>query len=85
MKLKYFRITASSSNCVHEEIESRLILRMPAWEEKGTQHLGRKTSSPLGRPRRGWKGNIKIDIMKWVGMVWIVFMWLVIRISGGLL
>jgi hypothetical protein len=33
---------------------------------------------PLGRPRRRWVDNIKMD-----GMVWIGFIWLRIGTSGG--
>jgi hypothetical protein len=41
----------------------------------------------LGRPRRRWVGNIKIDLreMGWDGMGWIGLMWLRIRTSEGLL
>jgi hypothetical protein len=40
---------------------------------------------PLGRPRRRWLDNIKIDLkeIKWNSMDWIV--WLRIGTSGGLL
>jgi hypothetical protein len=37
---------------------------------------------PLGRPRRRWIGNIKMDLR---GMVWIGSIWLRIGTSGGLL
>jgi hypothetical protein len=37
---------------------------------------------PLGRPRRGWEDNIKMDLRE-IG--WGVFMQLRIRTSGGLL
>jgi hypothetical protein len=42
---------------------------------------------PLGRPRRRWVNNIKIDFREigWDGMVWTGLIWLRIRISGGLL
>jgi hypothetical protein len=39
---------------------------------------------PLGRPRRRWVGNIKMDLRE-IGMVWIGFIWLRIATSGGLL
>jgi hypothetical protein len=39
--------------------------------------------TPVGRPRRRWVGNIKMDLRE--GMVWIGFMWLRIGTSGGLL
>jgi hypothetical protein len=39
---------------------------------------GRK--SPLGRPRRMWVDNIKMDLMVWIGLIW-----LRIGTSGGLL
>jgi hypothetical protein len=38
---------------------------------------------PLGRPRRRWVGNIKMDLRD--GMVWIGSIWLRIGTSGGLL
>jgi hypothetical protein len=37
---------------------------------------------PVGRPRRRWVDNIKMDLD---GMVWIGSIWLRIRTSGGLL
>jgi hypothetical protein len=40
---------------------------------------------PLGRPRHRWVDNIKIDIEKVDGMVWIGFIWLRIGTSGRLL
>jgi hypothetical protein len=35
---------------------------------------------PLGRPRRRWVDNIKMDGMEWIGWIW-----LRIGTSGGLL
>jgi hypothetical protein len=47
---------------------------------------------PLGRPRRRWVNNIKMDLreigwngMGWDGTVWIGLIWLRIGTSGGLL
>jgi hypothetical protein len=47
---------------------------------------------PLGRPRRRWVDNIKMDLreigwvdMVWYGMVWNGLFWLRIGNSGGLL
>jgi hypothetical protein len=40
---------------------------------------------PLGRPRRRWVANIKLDLREIGGMVWIGLMWLRIGVSGGLL
>jgi hypothetical protein len=42
---------------------------------------------PLGRPRRRWVYNIKIDLKEigWDGMVWSGSIWLRIGTSGGLL
>jgi hypothetical protein len=42
-------------------------------------------SRPLGRPRRRWVDNIKIDLREigWYGIDWII--WLRIGTSGGLL
>jgi hypothetical protein len=39
---------------------------------------------PLGRPRRRWVGNIKMDLreIEWDDMDWIGFIWLRIGISG---
>jgi hypothetical protein len=39
---------------------------------------------PLGRPRRRWVGNIKMDLRQH-GMIWIGLIWLRIGTSGGLL
>jgi hypothetical protein len=39
---------------------------------------------PLGRPRRRWMDNIKMDL-RYDGMVWIGLIWLRIGTSGGLL
>jgi hypothetical protein len=41
---------------------------------------------PLGRPRRRWMDNIKMDLreIRW-GMVWTGSNWLRIGTSGGLL
>jgi hypothetical protein len=36
---------------------------------------------PLGRPRRRWEDNIKMDLRKWDLGVWIGFIWL--RIGAG--
>jgi hypothetical protein len=40
---------------------------------------------PLGRPRRRWVDNIKIDLREIDGMAWIGLIWLRMRTSGGLL
>jgi hypothetical protein len=42
---------------------------------------------PLGRPRRRWVDNIKMDLREigWYGMVWIGLIWLRIGTSVGLL
>jgi hypothetical protein len=42
---------------------------------------------PLGRPRRKWVGNIKMDLREiaWDGVVWIGLIWLRIGTSGGFL
>jgi hypothetical protein len=42
---------------------------------------------PLGRPRRRWVDNMKMDRreIRWDGMVWIGLIWLRIGTSGGLL
>jgi hypothetical protein len=39
---------------------------------------------PLGRPRRSWEINIKMDL-RYDGVVWTGLMWLRIRTGGGLL
>jgi hypothetical protein len=48
--------------------------------------------TPLGRPRRRWVDNIKMDLreigwdgMGWDGMVWTGSIWLRIGTSGGIL
>jgi hypothetical protein len=42
---------------------------------------------PLGRPRRRWVDNIKMDLryIEWDGVVWTGSNWLRIGTSGGLL
>jgi hypothetical protein len=42
---------------------------------------------PLGRPRRRWLDNIKMDIREigWDGVGWIGLIWLRIETSGGIL
>jgi hypothetical protein len=42
---------------------------------------------PLGRQRRRWVNNIKIDlrVIEWDGVDWIGLIWLRIGTSGGLL
>jgi hypothetical protein len=40
---------------------------------------------PLGRPRRRWVDNIKLDLIVIDGMVGIGSIWLRIGTSGGLL
>jgi hypothetical protein len=40
---------------------------------------------PLGRPRRRWADNIKMDLREIDGMVWTGSIWLRIGTSGGLL
>jgi len=42
----------------------------------------RKT--PFGRPRHRWEDNIKQILKKWSVKMWTGFIWLRIRISGGL-
>ena len=39
---------------------------------------------PLGRPRRRWEDNTKMDHKKLVGKAWTGMFWLRIGISGGL-
>jgi hypothetical protein len=46
------------------------------------RHEGRR---PLGRPRRRWEDNIKMDLRE-IGLgMWIGFIWLRIGTGGGLL
>jgi hypothetical protein len=40
---------------------------------------------PVGRPRRRWVDNIKMDLREIGWMGWIGLIWLRIRTSGGLL
>jgi hypothetical protein len=42
---------------------------------------------PLGKPRRRWMDNIKMDLrdIGWDGMGWFGLMWLRIATNGGLL
>jgi hypothetical protein len=39
----------------------------------------------LGRPRRGWVDNIKMDLREIVWVVWTGCLWLRITTNGGLL
>jgi hypothetical protein len=38
---------------------------------------------PLGRPRRRWEGNIRMDLREIGGRVWIDCIWLRVWTSGG--
>ena len=38
---------------------------------------------PLGRPRRRWEDNIKMDLQKWEGVVGTGWSWLRIGTVGG--
>jgi hypothetical protein len=40
---------------------------------------------PLGRPRRRWEDNIKMDLQEAGWEVWTGLVWLRIRTGGGLL
>jgi hypothetical protein len=40
---------------------------------------------PLGRPRRRWVDNIKINLRDIEWMIWTGSMWLRVEINGGLL
>jgi hypothetical protein len=40
---------------------------------------------PLGRPRRRWEDNIKMDLMEMGLKVWIGFVWFRIGTGGGLM
>jgi hypothetical protein len=40
---------------------------------------------PLGRPRRRWEDNIRMDLREIGFGMWIEFIWLRIGIGGGLL
>jgi hypothetical protein len=39
---------------------------------------------PLGRPRRRWEGNIKMNFKKWDGVPWTALIWLKIGTDGVL-
>jgi hypothetical protein len=43
-----------------------------------------KGKRPLGRPRRRWVDDIKVDL-RWDAVVWIRLIWLRVGTSGGLL
>jgi hypothetical protein len=40
---------------------------------------------PLERPRRRWVDNIRMDLERWDGVMWIGLVWLRIGTSGELL
>jgi hypothetical protein len=40
---------------------------------------------PLGRPRRRWVDNIRIDLERWDGVMWTGLVWLRKRTGGVLL
>jgi hypothetical protein len=44
-----------------------------------------KGRRPLGKPRRRWEDNIKIDLLEGDGEAWIGFIWLKIGKSEELL
>jgi hypothetical protein len=58
------------------------------WEKRNAYKImvgkqeGRR---PLGRPRRRWVDNIKMDLKEIDGMEWIGLIWLRIGTGGGLL
>jgi hypothetical protein len=58
--------------------EERAAYRIFIWRPEG--------SKPLGRPRRRWGDNIKMDLQEvgWGG-AWTGLIWLRIGIGGGLL
>jgi hypothetical protein len=54
---------------------------------EGGFHFVFEPQRPLGRPRRRWVDNNKMDVREigWDGVDWIGLIWLRIRTSGGLL
>jgi hypothetical protein len=57
------------------------------WEKRNIHRIlvGKpEGTTPLGRPRRRWVKDIKMDL-RWNGVVWIGFIWLRIGINGALL
>jgi len=38
---------------------------------------------PLGRPRRRWEDNIKMDLWEWDGGPWTGLIWVTIGTGGG--
>jgi hypothetical protein len=45
--------------------------------------IGRpEVKTPLGKPRRRWKDNIKKDIQEWDGVAWTGFIWSGTRTVG---
>jgi hypothetical protein len=59
--------------------ENRTVYRILVGKPEGRR--------PLGRPRRRWVDNIKMDLREigWDGMVWTGWIWLRIGTIGGLL
>jgi len=56
------------------------------WERRGVYRVlvGKpEGKSPLGRPRRRWEDNIKMDFRKWDVGAWIGSIWLRIGTCGG--
>ena len=53
--------------------------------ERSAQGSGEKPEGkrPLGRPRRRWEGNIKMDLRKWEGVVGTGWNWLRTGTGGG--
>jgi hypothetical protein len=51
----------------------------------GTVLVGHPEHRSLGRPRRGWKYNIKIILQKYDGRARNGFVWIGTELSGGLL
>ena len=51
----------------------------------GVLARGSEGKRPLGRPRRRWKDNIKVDFLEWDGKTWTECIWLRLGTGGGLL
>jgi hypothetical protein len=58
------------------------------WENRNAYRILEGNSEgkrPLGRPRRKWIDNIKMDLVRQDGMAWIGLIWLRIWTSGWFL
>ena len=57
------------------KVEERVVHKILVGKPEGKR--------PLGRPRRRWEDNIKMDLQEWAGVVGTGWSWLRIGTDGG--